>query len=220
MKECPNCKKQLADNALSCPDCGYNYVNANTGKSCLILVVLFVIVAFLIGGCVNSLFTSEENTTNSANNNTLSTETVTTSPNTSINPQEACSYLDNIAGLNTNGYKSDGMGGYFCASDYKMLDNLSNIAYYVEGSADNVEKMYIVLNANKNSDIIKLNNELINASNQLAKKVLNQELSAEIISNIKNGKEYSGKIGKNEIEIIKNDWSTGKGSDIQFIIHK
>ena len=61
--ECPNCKKMLADNAKSCPECGYDFTEKPTIKKlskedlkALIggWVFIGIVFAFLIGGCVNS----------------------------------------------------------------------------------------------------------------------------------------------------------------------
>ena len=46
--ECPNCKKQLADNAKSCPDCGYDFT-AKSQKLKVNSVLSAVGVIVLIG---------------------------------------------------------------------------------------------------------------------------------------------------------------------------
>ena len=61
--ECPNCKKQLADNAKTCPDCGYDFTekeNREASKATLgCLGLIIIVVAILVTSCVNSLFSDE-----------------------------------------------------------------------------------------------------------------------------------------------------------------
>lgn len=68
--ECPNCKKQLADNAKSCPDCGYDFTEqkieeqkkqaAVATAGCFLAILLFLILS--IGGCVNWVFSDDSST--------------------------------------------------------------------------------------------------------------------------------------------------------------
>ncbi len=58
--ECPNCKKQLADNAKSCPECGYDFSKKKNpllgcGIGCLSLVGALIIL-----GIIGSLFGDNE----------------------------------------------------------------------------------------------------------------------------------------------------------------
>lgn len=58
--ECPNCKKELADNAKSCPNCGYDFMeqqnqkNAVQGVGCLFFTIFFIIL--VVGGFLYWLF--------------------------------------------------------------------------------------------------------------------------------------------------------------------
>ncbi len=53
---CPNCKKELAENANTCPQCGYSFIEQKIGKAymrgcgcfCLIIIILFVFFYWLV----------------------------------------------------------------------------------------------------------------------------------------------------------------------------
>lgn len=64
--QCPNCKKELADNAKTCPNCGYDFTEAETEKSiktgCGCLVVIVVVLACILSSCI--VTTDEENISN------------------------------------------------------------------------------------------------------------------------------------------------------------
>lgn len=133
--------------------------------------------------------------------------------------QNACNYLQEISGFSTRGYKSDGMGGYYCCSPYKMLDDRSNIAYYVEGLSNvKANKVYLVLNVYNSSNKIKMHNSLLSTSKFLAKKAIGINLNTKIISSITNGKSASFKQGKYIIEVKKQNWESGLGYEIHFSI--
>lgn len=49
---CPNCKKELADNANTCPQCGYSFIEKKIGNSLLrgfgcLGIIIFVVFIFL-----------------------------------------------------------------------------------------------------------------------------------------------------------------------------
>lgn len=66
--ECPNCKKQLADNAKSCPECGYDFTELQTqkqvGQGCLILIGLIAIIVIIVAVCLNFLLSDTNEVTN------------------------------------------------------------------------------------------------------------------------------------------------------------
>ena len=50
MKKCPECKKNLAENATTCPKCGYKFSNAIIGFLFIILaLILFFLLPFVSG---------------------------------------------------------------------------------------------------------------------------------------------------------------------------
>ncbi len=54
--QCPNCKKELADNAKTCPNCGYDFtetvteISIKTGCGCLVVIV--VVLACILSSCI------------------------------------------------------------------------------------------------------------------------------------------------------------------------
>lgn len=62
--ECPNCRKQLADNAKACPDCGYDFTDAikkkQTAQGCLVLLLLLLVIIFCFVIFLNLLFSDED----------------------------------------------------------------------------------------------------------------------------------------------------------------
>lgn len=134
-------------------------------------------------------------------------------------PQSACSYLKNVNGLSTGGYKSDGMGGYYCCSPYKMIDGKSNIAYYVEGlSNSKANKVYLVLNVYNSSNKAKMHASLLSAARLLTKQATAQNLNSKIANSIINGKSASIKQGKYLFEVKRENWPTGLGYELHFAI--
>lgn len=135
-----------------------------------------------------------------------------------ITPNSACDFMKS-QNLITDGYKSDGMGGYFCISKYQMLDNKSNISYYVEGTQDEVEKLGLVLNVYNDSNVSALHEQLVNNASVLSKQALKYDLTEEDANAIRNGANTNKKVtDKWKIEVAKNIWDTKQGYDVQFII--
>lgn len=138
-----------------------------------------------------------------------------------IAPASACNYLSNV-NLGTQGYKDDGMGGYFCISQSKMLAMPSNITYSVEGSQTEAQRLQLVLNVHNNSTSNKqaLLNELINDSKLLAKSALDYELSNNVINALNNGSNYTEQYNGYILETYKDTYVTGNGYSMQFTIKK
>lgn len=61
--ECPNCKKQLADNAKACPECGFDFTEQTKPKENkklnYILATLFLV--FIFGSMINGIGSSISN---------------------------------------------------------------------------------------------------------------------------------------------------------------
>lgn len=65
--KCPNCKKELADNAKSCPNCGYDFMEQQNQKNaaigCVSLLIILLFIVLTVGGCVNWLLSDSDNST-------------------------------------------------------------------------------------------------------------------------------------------------------------
>lgn len=135
-----------------------------------------------------------------------------------IAPSNACDYLKS-QGFVTDGYKSDGMGGYFCITPYKMLDSLSSIVYSAEGTQNDVEKLELGLTVHNSSNVTALHEQLVSNAKILTKQALNYDLTEENIKAIRNGLNATIKVNdKWNIEITKD---VGNSSyRLQFTIKK
>ncbi len=52
---CPHCKKELADNAQVCPQCGYNFLASAQKKGCGCTVAFIIFLAVIVGISINWL---------------------------------------------------------------------------------------------------------------------------------------------------------------------
>ena len=137
------------------------------------------------------------------------------------NPRTVCSYLNDI-GLNTRGWKHQYAAEYGCSSPYKKFGHgfplTNNLAYYVYGKANKSEKLEIVLNVNNKSEAKMAHMEMLKAATLLVKKAFGVELPQAIAQAIKNGTNATAKIGGTFIELIRIDWPTGKGYQLNLVI--
>jgi hypothetical protein len=138
-----------------------------------------------------------------------------------IKPSVACNYLASI-GLSTRGWKSYYDDVYSCSSPYKEFGSgyplKNNLAYYVEGTATAVKQLKLVVNVNNRAEAKEAHAELLKAAEVLVKKSLNESLSDSIHNAITNGKNMSSKIGDATVEVVRDNWPTGKGYEIKVII--
>jgi hypothetical protein len=136
-------------------------------------------------------------------------------------PSEACGYLTGI-GLAPRGWKNYYGDVYGCTSPYKELGSgfplKNNLAYYVEGTATAVRQLKLVLNVNNRAEAEKAHAELLKAAELLAKKSLNKTLPANILVAITEGENVSSRIGDATVDVLRDDWPTGKGYEIKVII--
>ena len=103
----------------------------------------------------------------------------------------------------------------------KVGSRLNDNSYYVEGTQDDVEKLYLTLNVYNGSNVSELHEQLVNNANVLSKQALKYDLTEEDINAIRNGVNTNIKVtDKWKIEIAKNVWDTKQGYDVQFIIKK
>jgi len=139
-------------------------------------------------------------------------------------PLEACGYLSNISGLQTRGYKNQYEDTYGCSSPYKELGTGSplanNIAYYVKGDAENATELKLVLNVNAAQQAKEAQATLVSHSEELTKKALGVPMSKEVRNALSSGKAGQWTLGKSKVEITRDEWTTGKGYELHYIIRK
>lgn len=174
-------------------------------KGVVIVVAIFFIIVF---GMVK-LFDLDK--PSSTNNITTSESQLV------ILPKDACTFLKEEA-LDAQGYKEDGMGGYFCISPAKLYDTRSNLTFYADGSLNEISKMTLELRVfnSPNSNI--MINDLIKNARILSQKALNQELSNSIITAIQNRTNIKETFNNYTLEVYNDNFNSGYS--IQFSIKK
>jgi hypothetical protein len=136
-------------------------------------------------------------------------------------PSTACAYLADI-GLATRGWKNYYDDAYGCSSPYKDIGSgfplKNNLAYYVDGEVSTVHQLKLVLNVNNRAEAKKAHTELVKATEVLIKKALNESIPEDIVDAITQGKTLSSIIGTAIVDVVRDDWPTGKGYGIKVII--
>jgi hypothetical protein len=139
------------------------------------------------------------------------------------NPQTACALLEEI-GLRTRGWKNDPSAPkqYWCSSPYNDIGDgrplPNNLAFYVDGESNVASQLKLVLNVNIISTAEKAHEALAVAGHLLTRRALGLELPGETITALLVGRSGKWKVGQGRIEVIREDWPTGKGYEVKFLI--
>jgi hypothetical protein len=140
------------------------------------------------------------------------------------NPIEACGYLSGVSGLQTRGYKNKYEDVFGCSSPYKELNAGSalanNLAYYVDGDAQTATQLKLVLNVNQAQQSKEAHAALLSSSQDLTQKSLGTALPKDVNSAILSGKAGKWTVGKGELELKRDNFPTGKGYELHFLIKK
>jgi len=230
---CPNCGEPMSINAFKHEDKNNQIeIGKKTVSPLLIVGIVFMPyifawftlrdeysvkarnISFAWLGFLFILVSIDTNYSDTANNNIVTAMK-------DVKPSVACDYLTNIE-LSTRGWKNYYDDVYGCSSPYKEFGSgyplKNNLAYYVDGTATTVTQLELVVNVNNRDEAIKAHRELLKASKVLTKKFLNKTLPNTIDKAIKNGNNMSSKIANANIEVIRNNWPTGKGYELKVII--
>lgn len=141
-------------------------------------------------------------------------------------PWFACSLLDDIPGMRTRGYMKDPSlpKDYWCSSPYKEIGTgtvfsiANNLAYYATGDQRTARQLKLVLNVNSLHAANVGHEALAIASRLLTRRALNADLSNEVLTALLSGRPGKWNAGKSQIEVLRDDWSNGKGYEVHFII--
>lgn len=137
-------------------------------------------------------------------------------------PEIASGYLAS-EGLPTGEYKYRAGNDYSSLSNYQEIRSgfplSNNIAYYVEGERNRVRELKLVLNVNQPRFWKEAHEVLLRYSKSLYQKILKQQMPQKIGNTIIQG--YSGKwtVQNITIELLRDDWPSGKGYSLKFVIH-
>ena len=144
----------------------------------------------------------------------------------------ACAYLKGI-GLNTDRYwRDDGEQVFHCLSPYKALGTVAdplglssknNLAYYVDGEAERIHQMKLVLNVYHHNvkphhGAMQAHQPLGQAAKQLTQEALKTPLPKAAEQAIAAGKPWQGTVKAATLELIRDDWPTGKGYELHFLV--
>jgi len=136
-------------------------------------------------------------------------------------PKATCSYLNNL-GLSTRGWKNYFPSEYGCSSPYKDLGSAfllkNNLVYAVSGGAKKAKKLELYLNVHNKEEARLAHHELLKAATSLLNKAVAKDLPQILQNAIKKGINATATVGGVTIELIRNNWSTGKGYDLKFSI--
>lgn len=143
-----------------------------------------------------------------------------------LSTQSVCSILQQ-QGLSAtkNWHEYEGLEMWGCNSTYKELGSGSdpyslanNLAFYADGSRSSVTQVKLVLNVNNRNDASFGHKKLLEAASALSSKVLGKSLSENLKKAIINGKPTSEKLNSTTLEVKRDNWPTGKGYEVHFII--
>ena len=188
--------------------------------SCLAIVCILG-TTFLVG-CSESDSSSGDN--RNPNAQTQSSPQNTTAQVSGWKPQDACAYLSQVSGLQTRGYKNQYEDTFGCSSPYKELGAGSplanNIAYYVRGNSQNANELKLVLNVNAAQSAKEAHAALLQYSDELTQKALGVPMPKDARSAILSGKAGKWTLGKAKVELVRENWATGKGYELKYILKK
>lgn len=137
----------------------------------------------------------------------------------------ACAYLRSV-GLDTGRYwRDDGDRVFHCLSPMTQLGTAAepyglknNLAYYVDGDAERIHQMLLKLNVNQRHEAQQAQQTLLRAVKALTQQALNTPLPKVAEQAITAGKPWRGTVKAATLELTREDWPTGKGYDLKFLI--
>jgi hypothetical protein len=140
----------------------------------------------------------------------------------------ACAYVHSV-GLMTDRYWRDDGGDplFACLSPLTKLDSVAdplslglknNLAYYVAGDAERIHRMVLTLNVNQRHEAKQAHQALVRAAQVLTQQALNTPLPKTAEQAIVAGKPWRGRVKAATLELTREDWSTGKGYDLKFLV--
>jgi hypothetical protein len=144
----------------------------------------------------------------------------------------ACAYLRSL-GLRTDRYwRDDGEQVFHCLSPYKELGTVAdplglssknNLAYYVDGDAERIHQMQLVLNVYHHNvkprhGAMPAHQPLGQAAKRLTQEALKTPLPKAAEQAIAAGKPWQGTVKAATLELTRDDWPSGKGYELHFLV--
>lgn len=136
-------------------------------------------------------------------------------------PEPVCAFLSDLD-LKGREWTDYGDGTSGCASNYKDIGSGSpianNLAFYAMGSGSVVDQVKLVLNLNQTKSMGMSIGALGKASERLSLKALGAPLPNPIKKAIALGQPLIAVAGTGTIEVVRDNWPTGKGYEVQVIM--
>ena len=136
-------------------------------------------------------------------------------------PGSVCTFLSDLD-LKGRKWTDYGDGTSGCASNYKDIGSGSpmanNLAFYAMGSGSTVDQVKLVLNVNQTKSVGMSISALGKASEKLSLKALGAPLPNSIKKAIALGQPLTAAAGTGTIEVVRDNWPTGKGYEVQVIM--
>ncbi|WP_235591868.1 hypothetical protein [Pseudomonas syringae] len=137
---------------------------------------------------------------------------------------KACALLAD-QGLKGRKWTHYGDGTSGCASDYKDIGGgtplPNNLAFYGNGQGETVNSVKLVLNYNQPESATAstaATKALLSASEKMAQRALGAKLPKAIITAIDWGRSEKLNVGSGTVEVVREDWPSGKGYEIQVVM--
>jgi hypothetical protein len=139
----------------------------------------------------------------------------------------ACAYGRSVGLVTDRYWRDDGERLFHCLSPYKELGTVAdslglglknNLAYYVDGNTDRIDQMKLVLNVNQRHEAKRAHQELVRAAKVIAQEALKLPLPKAAEQTIAAGKPWQGAVKAATFELTRDDWPTGKGYTLDFLI--
>jgi hypothetical protein len=118
-------------------------------------------------------------------------------------------------------YKNESGNVFACLSEEKTLgagSPANNIAYYAKGEAGRARLVGLSLKVNQPETAGDALQKLVEYSQQLSEKATGIPLSGATAKAMLAGNAGRGKVGSTKVEILKQNFSDGKGYELNFVI--
>jgi hypothetical protein len=199
-------------------------IKTKNNKTLFIGLKIIAGIWILIAGIIGAWFYVQLQDVKSGKNLEINPKELAETSNivASWNPQEACEYLSHISGFQTRGYINQYEDSFGCSSPYKDIGEgiplANNIAYYVNGNSQNAKELKLVLNVNVTQNADEAHAVFLQYSEELTQKALGVAIPKDERDAILSGIAGEWIIKQTKVEIVREDWPTGKGYELKYIL--
>jgi hypothetical protein len=139
----------------------------------------------------------------------------------------ACAYMRSVGLVTDRYWRDDGDPIFRCLSPMRALGTVADplglglknsLAYYVDGDAERIHQMLLKLNVNQRHEAQQAHQELLRAAKKLIQGALNTPLPKAAEQAIAASKPWRGTLKAATLELARDDWPSGKGYDLKFLV--